>query len=115
MIPYPKRHDGEDVGQDIPFFSSPEECRRYHLTRASRYPGQFGTPSECRVAGTEALSEEDEVPILMPAGSICVISSLVVHRSGGNISERQRRVFMPQYRYVRPSLLALSSSNYESF
>ena len=97
MIPYPKRHDGEDVGQDIPFFSSPEECRRYHLTRASRYPGQFGTPSD-RVEGTEALSEEDEVPILMPPGSICVISSLVVHRSVGNISERQRRVFMPQYR-----------------
>ncbi|MEX2188196.1 MAG: phytanoyl-CoA dioxygenase family protein [Pirellulales bacterium] len=36
-------------------------------------------------------------PIVAPAGSIAVFSSLVFHRSGANPSGRQRRVYLAQY------------------
>ena len=36
-------------------------------------------------------------PIVAPAGSLVVFSSLTFHRSGANTSGRQRRVYTPQY------------------
>ena len=36
-------------------------------------------------------------PVIMPAGSIAVFSSLVFHRSGANTTPRWRRVYLPQY------------------
>lgn len=37
------------------------------------------------------------VPVIIPAGSIAVFSSYVFHRSGPNLTDRQRRVFLAQY------------------
>lgn len=37
------------------------------------------------------------VPVILPAGSIAVFSSYVFHRSGPNLTDRQRRVFLAQY------------------
>ena len=36
-------------------------------------------------------------PILVPAGSIAVFSSLTFHRSGANTTNKMRRVYLPQY------------------
>ncbi len=36
-------------------------------------------------------------PIIVPAGSIAVFSSLVFHRSGANTTSNWRRVYLPQY------------------
>jgi ectoine hydroxylase-related dioxygenase (phytanoyl-CoA dioxygenase family) len=36
-------------------------------------------------------------PVIVPAGSIAVFSSLVFHRSGTNTTRRWRRVYLPQY------------------
>lgn len=37
------------------------------------------------------------VPVVIPAGSIAVFSSYVFHRSGPNLTDKMRRVFLPQY------------------
>ncbi len=37
------------------------------------------------------------VPVIIPAGSIAVFSSYVFHRSGPNLTDKQRRVFLAQY------------------
>jgi ectoine hydroxylase-related dioxygenase (phytanoyl-CoA dioxygenase family) len=37
------------------------------------------------------------IPAIVPAGSIVVFSSLVFHRSGSNLTDKLRRVFLPQY------------------
>jgi ectoine hydroxylase-related dioxygenase (phytanoyl-CoA dioxygenase family) len=37
------------------------------------------------------------MPAIVPAGSIVAFSSYVFHRSGSNLTDRQRRVFLPQY------------------
>lgn len=37
------------------------------------------------------------IPIIAPAGSIACFSSYVFHRSGPNLTNRLRRVFLPQY------------------
>ncbi len=36
-------------------------------------------------------------PIVLPAGSIAVFSSYVFHRSGPNLTDKLRRVYLPQY------------------
>lgn len=36
-------------------------------------------------------------PVLAPAGSIVVFSSLMLHRSGANTTPNRRRVYLPQY------------------
>ena len=36
-------------------------------------------------------------PVIVPAGSIAVFSSLVFHRSGANTTPNWRRVYLPQY------------------
>ncbi len=36
-------------------------------------------------------------PIIVPAGSMAVFSSYVFHRSGPNLTDKQRRVFLAQY------------------
>ena len=103
MVPFPKMKNQQGGTSYQPNFSSPETCREHHLARAAGYPGRFGSGwKEGKGKDEEENNwwdEEDEIPVLMPRGSICVISSLVVHRSGGNISDRKRRIFMPQYRY----------------
>lgn len=46
------------------------------------------------------------VPVVAPAGSIAVFSSTVFHRSGPNLSQQMRRVYLPQYSsepIVRPT------------
>lgn len=37
------------------------------------------------------------IPVIAPAGSIAVFSSLAFHRSGPNTTDRMRRVYLPQY------------------
>jgi ectoine hydroxylase-related dioxygenase (phytanoyl-CoA dioxygenase family) len=37
------------------------------------------------------------MPIILPAGSIAVFSSYVFHRSGPNLTDKLRRVYLPQY------------------
>ncbi len=37
------------------------------------------------------------VPVIVPAGSIAVFSSVVIHRSGPNLTDRMRRVYLAQY------------------
>ncbi len=37
------------------------------------------------------------VPVLVPAGSIAVFSSVCFHRSGANTTKSMRRVYLPQY------------------
>jgi ectoine hydroxylase-related dioxygenase (phytanoyl-CoA dioxygenase family) len=41
--------------------------------------------------------KEEGIPVVVPAGSIAVFSSYVFHRSGPNLTNRQRRVYLPQY------------------
>ncbi|MGW7685994.1 phytanoyl-CoA dioxygenase family protein [Kribbella sp. NPDC054772] len=44
------------------------------------------------------------VPMTAPAGSIVVFSSVVIHRSGPNLTDRNRRVYLAQYsREIIPS------------
>jgi ectoine hydroxylase-related dioxygenase (phytanoyl-CoA dioxygenase family) len=42
------------------------------------------------------------LPVVVPAGSIAAFSSYVFHRSGPNLTDKLRRVYLPQYR-SRPS------------
>ncbi|WP_154795918.1 phytanoyl-CoA dioxygenase family protein [Occultella kanbiaonis] len=37
------------------------------------------------------------MPVVVPAGSIAVFSSMVIHRSGPNLTDRMRRVYLAQY------------------
>ena len=37
------------------------------------------------------------MPAIVPAGSIVAFSSYVFHRSGANMTDKQRRVYLPQY------------------
>ncbi len=37
------------------------------------------------------------IPVVLPAGSIAVFSSYVFHRSGPNLTDKLRRVYLPQY------------------
>jgi ectoine hydroxylase-related dioxygenase (phytanoyl-CoA dioxygenase family) len=37
------------------------------------------------------------LPAVVPAGSIVVFSSYVFHRSGPNLTDKLRRIFLPQY------------------
>ena len=37
------------------------------------------------------------IPVILPAGSIAVFSSYVFHRSGPNLTDKLRRVYLPQY------------------
>ncbi|MGI8867978.1 MAG: phytanoyl-CoA dioxygenase family protein [Mycobacteriales bacterium] len=40
---------------------------------------------------------DEGVPVIVPAGSIAVFSSVVIHRSGPNRTDRMRRVYLAQY------------------
>jgi ectoine hydroxylase-related dioxygenase (phytanoyl-CoA dioxygenase family) len=37
------------------------------------------------------------IPVVLPAGSIALFSSYVFHRSGPNLTDKLRRVYLPQY------------------
>ncbi|WP_040421679.1 phytanoyl-CoA dioxygenase family protein [Actinopolymorpha alba] len=37
------------------------------------------------------------VPVIVPAGSIAVFSSVMIHRSGPNLTDKLRRVYLAQY------------------
>lgn len=37
------------------------------------------------------------MPVVVPAGSIAVFSSVVIHRSGANLTDKYRRVYLAQY------------------
>jgi ectoine hydroxylase-related dioxygenase (phytanoyl-CoA dioxygenase family) len=37
------------------------------------------------------------MPVIVPAGSIVCFSSMVIHRSGANLTDRMRRVYLLQY------------------
>jgi ectoine hydroxylase-related dioxygenase (phytanoyl-CoA dioxygenase family) len=41
--------------------------------------------------------KEPGIPVTVPAGSIAVFSSYVFHRSGPNLTDKLRRVYLPQY------------------
>ena len=46
---------------------------------------------------TGYFGREQGVPVVMPAGSVAVFSSLTFHRSGANTTPRQRRAYVTQY------------------
>jgi ectoine hydroxylase-related dioxygenase (phytanoyl-CoA dioxygenase family) len=37
------------------------------------------------------------IPAIVPAGSIVAFSSYVFHRSGSNLTDKLRRIYLPQY------------------
>jgi hypothetical protein len=37
------------------------------------------------------------VPVIVPAGSIAAFSSYIFHRSGPNLTDKLRRIYLPQY------------------
>ena len=41
--------------------------------------------------------DDPGIPVIVPAGSIAVFSSVSFHRSGANTTNRMRRVYLPQY------------------
>lgn len=41
--------------------------------------------------------DDPGIPVIAPAGSIAVFSSTVFHRSGPNLTNQMRRVYLPQY------------------
>lgn len=41
--------------------------------------------------------DDPGIPIIAPAGSIACFSSTVFHRSGPNLTDKMRRVYLPQY------------------
>jgi hypothetical protein len=41
--------------------------------------------------------DDPGVPVIAPAGSIAVFSSVCFHRSGANTTDRTRRVYLAQY------------------
>lgn len=51
------------------------------------------------VTGDKAgyFGEESGIPVVAPAGSIAVFSSLTFHRSGPNTTDRMRRAYVTQY------------------
>jgi ectoine hydroxylase-related dioxygenase (phytanoyl-CoA dioxygenase family) len=49
------------------------------------------------VNGTGSSEVDGELPVLMDKGSIAILSSVVYHRSGANISDEPRRAYMPQF------------------
>ena len=40
---------------------------------------------------------EPGIPVILPAGSIAVFSSMTLHRSGANTSDHMRRILLAQY------------------
>lgn len=90
ILPYPAPPEPPTTLRDdrLLRFASPDHMRRHHLDMAHAYPsGILGGSDE--VGG--------ELPILLDRGSIVILSSLVYHRSGANISDEQRRAYMPQF------------------
>lgn len=41
--------------------------------------------------------DEEGIPVILPAGSIALFSSTVLHRSGANTTDTMRRIFLCQY------------------
>jgi ectoine hydroxylase-related dioxygenase (phytanoyl-CoA dioxygenase family) len=41
--------------------------------------------------------DDPGIPVIVPAGSIAVFSSVTFHRSGANTTKNARRVYLPQY------------------
>ncbi len=41
--------------------------------------------------------DEEGIPVIVPAGSIAVFSSTLFHRSGTNVTDQWRRVYLAQY------------------
>ena len=46
---------------------------------------------------TGYFGKEVGIPLMMPAGSVAVFSSLSFHRSGANTTDRMRRAYVTQY------------------
>lgn len=53
---------------------------------------EAGTNDKIGYHGTE-----EGIPVLVPAGSIAVFSSTLFHRSGTNVTDQWRRVYLAQY------------------
>eukprot|EP01117_Protostelium_nocturnum_P013547 TRINITY_DN5060_c0_g1_i1.p1 TRINITY_DN5060_c0_g1~~TRINITY_DN5060_c0_g1_i1.p1 ORF type:complete len:312 (+),score=101.53 TRINITY_DN5060_c0_g1_i1:32-967(+) len=62
----------------------------------------------------ENLEDEKEIPLSIPSGSMIILSSHVLHRSGNNISNQFRRAYMPQYLVRFDELENSGSSNSKS-
>lgn len=60
-----------------------------------------GLVEHTREKGTNDLvgyhGDDPGIPVIVPAGSIAVFSSLIFHRSGRNTTDKLRRVYLPQY------------------
>jgi ectoine hydroxylase-related dioxygenase (phytanoyl-CoA dioxygenase family) len=46
-------------------------------------------------------SEEDALPVEMQAGQVAIFNSLLLHKSGPNVSREVRRAYVPQYHHAR--------------
>jgi ectoine hydroxylase-related dioxygenase (phytanoyl-CoA dioxygenase family) len=69
----------------LPFSRTPDRGVTEHRTdeKSNDLVGYFG--------------DDPGDPVVVPAGSVVVFSSLLLHRSGPNTTDRARRVFLAQY------------------
>ncbi|KAL6058898.1 putative PhytanoylCoA dioxygenase domain containing 1 (Predicted) [Balamuthia mandrillaris] len=78
-------------------FTSPEEYMRHHRKMAARYPDE----KELRRQEADEIESGEEIEgehaLILPQGSLVLLSSMVWHRSGPNHSSQQRRAYMPQF------------------
>jgi len=88
FIPYPNQDTRLPV-----HIQSVEEYTNHHNTAAASYQGKLYYEQHME----DNLDNEIEIPLLVSAGSMIIISSKVLHRSSANISNARRRAFMPQY------------------
>jgi hypothetical protein len=86
--------------------SSEEQYMTHHLNASAKYqPKSYPFPlfvvdnsdTFYEEHSEDHLEEGKEVPLIVPAGTLVIIGSTVLHRSGRNTSDHWRRAFMPQY------------------
>ncbi|KAL6079969.1 putative PhytanoylCoA dioxygenase domain containing 1 (Predicted) [Balamuthia mandrillaris] len=96
ILPYPPPPSSLPTNPHL-CFTSPEEYTRHHREMAARYPDE----KELRRQEAEEIENGEEIEgehaLILPQGSLVLLSSMVWHRSGPNYSSQQRRAYMPQF------------------
>ena len=100
--------DSGYIGHDHPPYLScwcalddvTEENGTVYILPKSRTPQQ-GLVAHAQEAGSNDLigytGDDPGIPVIVPAGSIALFSSLTFHRSGANTTDQMRRIFLAQY------------------
>jgi ectoine hydroxylase-related dioxygenase (phytanoyl-CoA dioxygenase family) len=99
MVPYFDTADSKSYA-----YLYREDYIRHHRGAADKYPPKY-TLVQKHLKQDPSL-HEIEVAMYIPAGSIIIIASQMLHRSTGNKSNDYRRAFMPQF-----SSRAITSEN----